>query len=530
MVGVRVGAGNQPDVRRALPEGERATLASASPGPAEETPTRLLIVTGIYPPDVGGPATHAKDLFDELTERGHLARVVCLGDGDRREARGGVVRFPRRWPSVLRSVAVTRWIARHARCFDAIYATGLHTEAVAGGRIAGVPVVVKIVGDPVWERGRRRGWTDEGFDAFEFRRPSHRVLRALSWVRDETLRRASAVTTPNAELANLIDRWLGGPSGVIVIGNGVRTDDLGRRAARTERNGFRAAFVGRLVAHKQVDHILEAIARVPEWELDVVGDGPERERLVSFAARLGLTERVTFHGDVSHERVGRVLAASDALILASDYEGLPHVVLEALAVGTPVVAPVVGGVGDVIEDGVSGLLTGSAHPEDLAAALQALCDPELGERLRAGAAAAGKRWTFERTADDVLDLVEDTRARRALVFCGKTRLPSTEDGAGRRRIEAIARQVDASVVGTGRPSWRWRGRTRLVAFPTPRRGALGGAVFYPFATALATVLASGRRPAVLVCQSPYEGLAAEVWRRLIPRSLRPSVVVEVHGD
>src|SRR5947207_4108039 len=165
MVGVRVGPGNQQGIRRA-PPGDRATPASAPHDPAAEAPTRLLIVTGIYPPDVGGPATHAKDLFDELTERGHAARVVSLWDGGRVEARDGVVRFPRRWPPVIRSIVVIRWIARYARRFDAIYATGLHTEAVIGGRIAGVPVIVKIVGDPVWERGRRRGWTDEGFDAF----------------------------------------------------------------------------------------------------------------------------------------------------------------------------------------------------------------------------------------------------------------------------------------------------------------------------------------------------------------------------
>jgi glycosyltransferase involved in cell wall biosynthesis len=268
-------------------------------------------VTGIYPPDIGGPATHAKDLFDELTERGHVVRVVTLSEGRRLDARGGVARFPRRWSPFRRSLAVVRWIARYGRRFDAIYATGLHTEAVLGGRIAGVPVVVKIVGDPVWERGRRRGWTSEGFEAFESRRPSHPALRAFAWVRNATLRRAAAITAPNAQLAALIDRWLGGPSGTVVIENGVRTDELGRRAASGERSGFRAAYAGRLVAHKQVERILDAIERAPGWELDVVGDGPERARLEFRARELGVAERVTFHGDVAHERVARVLAASE---------------------------------------------------------------------------------------------------------------------------------------------------------------------------------------------------------------------------
>jgi glycosyltransferase involved in cell wall biosynthesis len=530
MVGARVRPGNQLGIRRAPPQRDGAAPTSATPEPAG-APARLLIVTGIYPPDVGGPATHAKDLFDELTERGHVVRVVTLWDGRTLDARGPVARFPRRRSPVRRSIALTRWIARYAGRFDAIYATGLHTEAVLGGRIAGVPVVVKVVGDPVWERGRRRGWTREGFDAFESHRPRRPALRVLAWIRDATLRHAAAISAPNAQLATLIDRWLGGPSGTVVIENGVRTDELGRRAAAVQREGFRAAFVGRLVAHKQVDRIVEAIARAPGWHLDVVGDGPERALLRSRAAALGVAERVTFHGGVPHERVARLLAAADALVLASDYEGLPHVVLEALAVGTPVVAPVVGGVGDVVEDGVSGFLVSAPDAGALARAFGAWNDDTtLGPRLCAGALAAGKRWTFDRTTDEVLHLVEDVCRRGELVFCGKTRVPSTDDPTGRSRIESVTRHVDASIVGVGRSSWRWRGRTRVVAFPSLRPAMLGGAVFYPFATALATLLASGRRPAMLVCQSPYEGAAAQLWRRMIPRSLRPSIVVEVHGD
>src|SRR5215470_7964371 len=114
MVGVRVGAGNQRSLRGAPPEVEGATLRARAPERAEERPLRLLIVSGIYPPDVGGPATHAKDLFDELTARGHVARVVTLWDGRTLDASGPVARIPRRWSPLRRSFALTRWIARSA--------------------------------------------------------------------------------------------------------------------------------------------------------------------------------------------------------------------------------------------------------------------------------------------------------------------------------------------------------------------------------------------------------------------------------
>src|SRR6059058_3802002 len=96
MVGARARPGNQRGIRRAPPQEARATLAPAFPEAGEARSLRLLIVTGIYPPDLGGPATHAKDLFDELTERGHTVRVVTLWDGRRLDAKGPVARFPRR--------------------------------------------------------------------------------------------------------------------------------------------------------------------------------------------------------------------------------------------------------------------------------------------------------------------------------------------------------------------------------------------------------------------------------------------------
>src|SRR3954462_15944112 len=104
MVGARVRPGNQRGIHRAPPGNIRATLASASPEPAE-APARLLIVSGIYPPDVGGPATHARDLFGEVTERVQVVRVVRLWGGRGLAAQGPVDPFPRLWSPVRRSIA-----------------------------------------------------------------------------------------------------------------------------------------------------------------------------------------------------------------------------------------------------------------------------------------------------------------------------------------------------------------------------------------------------------------------------------------
>jgi glycosyltransferase involved in cell wall biosynthesis len=138
---------------------------------------RVVIVTGIFPPDIGGPATHAGDLQDELAGRGHTAIVVSLTDSPHVDERADLVRYPRRWPWPLRLVAVTWWLVRHRRTYDVVYATGLHPAATAGARLARRPVVAKVVGDPAWERARRLGLLTTAFDEFQDQTPAARAPR-----------------------------------------------------------------------------------------------------------------------------------------------------------------------------------------------------------------------------------------------------------------------------------------------------------------------------------------------------------------
>src|SRR5580700_10323705 len=153
---------------------------------------RIVVVSGIYPPDIGGPATHASTLLAEMVSRGHDAQVLTLGeegvpDTDR------VTRLARRrrWP--VYSAAVVIWLRRHRREFDVVYATGLSLPAVIGARVARRPVVLKIVGDEAWERGRRIGATDLNFDDFQHSPPRGLRITAMRAVRSMAVRRADAV-------------------------------------------------------------------------------------------------------------------------------------------------------------------------------------------------------------------------------------------------------------------------------------------------------------------------------------------------
>lgn len=165
-------------------------------------------------------------------------------------------------------------------------------------------------------------------------------------------------------------------------------------------------FVGRLAEKKGVDQLLVAIDRLPEFEVPlsvrIVGTGKLETELKATAREYDLTDRVAFEGWVSAEDLRAWYAAADFVVVPSietasgDTEGMPTVISEAFAAGTPVVATGVGGIPDVVEDGHSGLVVPQRDPERLAAAIAAVVeDPALRRRLAANAAerAADLDWS-----------------------------------------------------------------------------------------------------------------------------------------
>ena len=99
---------------------------------------------------------------------------------------------------------------------------------------------------------------------------------------------------------------------------------------------------------KRVDEVIECLAECSGANLKVVGDGPERIRLERIATEVGLSDRVAFLGALPRERALWEMSTSDVVVLNSDYEGLPHVVVEAMSLGKPVVARYSGGSEEVV--------------------------------------------------------------------------------------------------------------------------------------------------------------------------------------
>jgi glycogen synthase len=167
----------------------------------------------------------------------------------------------------------------------------------------------------------------------------------------------------------------------------------------------RVLFVGRLAPQNGLGTLVAAAGLLedPSAQVLLVGNGPERKALEWESKRIGIADRVHFVGFVAHERLPAVLAHADLLVLPSIYEELGTVLLEAMQAGLPIVACKTGGIPDVIEDGVNGLLVPPGNPGALARAIdRLLADRDLARRLSEEARQQARDYDWEVLAERVL--------------------------------------------------------------------------------------------------------------------------------
>jgi glycosyltransferase involved in cell wall biosynthesis len=361
---------------------------------------RVLIVSGIWPPDVGGPASHAPDVADFLLSRGHEVEVVTTADAPPPQRAYPVLAVPRRHRVGVRHYRGAALVHHRARHADVVYTTGMFGRSALGSTVARTPYVVKLTADPAFERSRRRGLVGGDVDEFQRQRggPAVTVLRLA---RDMELRHAAHVFTPSAYLRGLAIDWGVAPERVSVLPNPLPAlDGLPDRAELQRRlglNGATLAFAGRLTAQKALGRALEAVAAVDGVRLVLAGEGPEQPQLEEQAQELGIADRVEFLGPQPRRSIVELFRAADAAILTSSWENFPHTVVEALGAGTPVLAMEAGGVGELVRDGVNGLLVPAGDTPRLTEAVRRyFADEALRERLRAAAAQSVAAYAPER--------------------------------------------------------------------------------------------------------------------------------------
>jgi glycosyltransferase involved in cell wall biosynthesis len=377
--------------------------------------------------NMGGPALHVAYLTRGLDERGY---ATTLGAGTLARGEGSmafvaeelgvevhtVAQLHRDVSPVLDPVSV----ARVARLIRDVRPHILHTHTAKAGAIgrtaamiageARPPIVVHTFHGHVL-----RGYFDPVRTAVyrEVERSLARVTTRLVAVSPEVRDELVSLDVAPAEKFSVIRLGIDLDRRIVEAESGGL--EL-RRAFGVPADAFVVGWIGRMTAIKHLPDVLAAFARLRANGIDarlvLVGDGPDREDVEQRAHELELARFTLYLG---YQRdVAPYYGLFDALLLPSGNEGTPVVAIESLAAGTPVVATRVGGVPDVVADGVDGLLANVGDVEALAAALERLArDPTLREQMgAAGRERTLPRYRVDRLVDDVDELYRELLAER----------------------------------------------------------------------------------------------------------------------
>ena len=365
---------------------------------------------------MGGPALHVAYLSAGLQSRGYETTLVAgsLARGEESmsfvaDSLGVPVMTIEQLHREISPIRDALAVVRLARLLRTVRPQSLHTHTAKAGAIGRLAVLIAIGARPPIVVHTFHGHVLRGY----FGPLRARLLRLLErWLARVT----TALVAVSPEVRDdLVALGVAPADKFTVIRLGIELDERvgasGERRAEMRRllgipdGRFTVGWIGRMTAVKRTDDVLLAFRRLRELGVDaclcMVGDGPDRDHAEHRASELGVVRDCLFLG--YQEDVAPFYGAFDAVVLPSGNEGTPVSAIEALAGGRPVVATRVGGVPDVIRDGVDGFLVEPGDVEQLAERLATLArDPELRGRLgEEGRADVVPRYSVERLLDDV---------------------------------------------------------------------------------------------------------------------------------
>lgn len=378
-----------------------------------EPPATAVTATRFDP--IGGMQNHTGELSRGLDRRGVTQMIVTTRPptAPRVEdfgARGRVLRLglPVPWARQLYSLPASRLVPRLAASADLIHAH-------LGEDLAVVPIALFAA------RRHRLPFVltvhTSLHHTITVTNPRSALLKILGgrlerWGASE----ADALIAITRRLAELVMADGVPPERVHLVPPGVQPALFARAAADGDLLADlprpRVLYLGRFHAQKQVDVLVRAASLLPEAQVVLVGDGNERHALELLSKRLGVSERVHFRGFVPHDQIPGVLRGADVLALPSRYEELGVVMLEAMHAGVPVVASATGGIVDVVEHEINGLLVPPGDHEALAMALRrVLTDSNLADSLAAAGRQRVTRYDWNGLTEEVLTIYEQVLRR-----------------------------------------------------------------------------------------------------------------------
>ena len=269
-------------------------------------------------------------------------------------------------------------------------------------------IIRKIVGDPVWERAYNQKKTTDTFDNFQ-KNKHELTIEIQKLTRNWSINSAELIITPSDNLKNFV-REIGFKNQIIKINNGV--DITANKNQTSGKANINIIIISRLVVQKNIDLVIQAFKILNDKNLilNIIGEGGEYNNLQKLIHDLEVQDKVKILGKIDRNKISDFLRTSDLLIQASNYEGLPHSLLEAINYNVPILSTEVGGCKDLINNGERGFIISSPPDEKLIAEnISFIINNRNEAEKRAGAAKTfvQKEYNFSTQANVYKRIFED---------------------------------------------------------------------------------------------------------------------------
>ena len=398
------------------------TLEEQSPSSLSATakPGKILIATGIYPPDIGGPATILKALINSLEKNNFAVKLITYSDIDK-SANDGDKLFRINRQKFLNQSRYFLKMFQLAKWADLIYVTDTYSVgyfAYLIKKLLGKKYVLRFVGDSAWETAVASGWTTDYIADFQVKEYDAKIEK-LKKRRQKILLEADLIIAVSNFIA-LIAKQIGVSKNKIrIIYNSVDfiASEINDNEAEKIKNRFGAgtkiiATACRLTPWKGVDGLIKIMPKLKEKfgqvVLLILGDGPALDDLQQLARELKVENEVKFLGRISHEKVANYFKAADLFILNTNYEAMSHTLLEVMRVKTPIIATFSGGNPEVIDNNENGLLVEYNNLDQLTeAAIRILSDSNLADDFTQKAADKLKIFNWDKTISETVKILNE---------------------------------------------------------------------------------------------------------------------------
>jgi len=503
---------------------------------------KILVITGIFPPDIGGPASYVPKISEEIAKHGHIVTTITLSDvpSYTDSYNFDVVRIPRKSFKPIRFLKTILAIVRYGKQADLLFVNGLALEATIANYLLKRPVVHKVVGDFAWERASNKDWMNDNLEEFQRKRYSFKI-EALKKLRNFWVRKSNLIIVPSLYMRTILKGWGIDERKIDVINNSLDELSYDKTMEFPQFNGFTVITIGRLIPLKRIDNLIRAIAELPDCRLIIVGDGPEEQNLKNIARELGINSRVIFTGQVSRKKALSYLKSADLFVQTSIHETFPHVILEAMQIGVPVIATKVGGIAEIVEDSVTGLLVEPNNNDKLKEAIDLLIkDEELRKKFVSNANEQIKKFSIEKMVENTLQVFSEatsefyaTSTKPSVLFVSGTRYSYPLNDMHKKKFSSLS-SVSINYIFAFSVDNKFRAffdSANFYLIPSKLPRIIRYPLFIISAFFITLYMTYKRKIKVIICQSPYEGIPVVIARsllRILDKQI--SIITELHGD